>query len=69
MFTVYVCSVIVRSCLNWVAIVIVDCSCDALLWSTAVMRVHYEYAVYSGIRMSVCPLVVMYMELLASRLA
>ena len=61
MFIVYLCSVIVHCCLNWVVIVRVDCSCDALLWSTAAMRVHYEYAVYSGIRASVCPLVVMYM--------
>ena len=60
MFTVYLCSVTVHSCLNWAAIVIVDCSCNALLRSTATTRVHYEYTVYSGIHASVCPLVVMY---------
>ena len=59
-FTVYMCSVNVRSCLNCVTFVMVDCSCDALLRSTAATRVHYEYAVYSGIRASVCPLVFMY---------
>ena len=68
-FTVYLCFVTVRSRLNWVAIVMVDCSCDALLQCTAVMRVHYEYEEYSGICASICPLVVMYVELLASRLA
>ena len=30
MFTVYLCSVIVRSCLNCVTVVMVDCSSDAL---------------------------------------
>ena len=29
-FTVFLCSVAVHSRLNWVAIVIVNCSCDAL---------------------------------------
>ena len=62
-------SVAVHSHLNWVAIVTVNCSCDALLRSTVAMRVHYEYEVYSGIRSSIWPLVVIYMELLASRLA
>ena len=38
MFTVYVCSVNVHSCLNCVTIVMVDCSCDALLRSTAVTK-------------------------------
>ena len=61
-FIVYLCSFTVRCCLNWVAIVTVDCSFDALLRSTATTRVHYEYAVYSGIRTSVRPLVAMYVE-------
>ena len=59
-FTVYLRSVTACCCLNWVAIVTVDCSCNALLRSTAATRFHYEYAVYSGIRASVYPLVVMY---------
>ena len=37
-FTVYVCSVNVRSCLNCVTIFVVDCSCDALLRSTAATK-------------------------------
>ena len=65
LFTVYLCSVTVHSQLNWVAVVMVDCSCDAL----QLIRVHYEFEVYSGICASMCPLVVMYVELLASRLA
>ena len=59
------CSVKVHSRLNWVTVVIVDCSRDAL----QLIRVHYEFEVYSGICVSICPLVVMYVELLASRLA
>ena len=64
-FTVYLCSVTVCSCLNWVAIVIVDCSHNALQPT----RVHYDIDVYSGICMSICPIVVMYDELLWSSLA
>ena len=37
-FTVYVCSVNVHSCLNCVTFVMVDCSCDALLCSTAATK-------------------------------
>ena len=37
-FTVYMCSVNIRSCLNCVMFVVVDCSCDALLWSTAATK-------------------------------
>ena len=64
-FTMYLCSVAVHSCLNWFALVIVDCSCDALQPT----RVHYEFELYSGICASICPLVVMYVELFASKLA
>ena len=65
-FTLYLCSVTVRSRLNWVMVVIVDCSRDALQPT----RVHYDIDVYySGICASICPLVVMYVELLASKLA
>ena len=64
-FTLYLCSVAVHSRLDWVAVVIVDCSHDAL----QPIRVHYEFEVYSGICASICSLVVMYVELLASRLA
>ena len=59
-FTVYVCSVNIRSCWNCVTIVLVDCSCDALSGALQRQGVHYEYAMYSGIRASVCPLVFMY---------
>ena len=62
-FTLCLCSVAVHSRLNWFAVVIVDCSHDAL----QPIGVHYEIEVYSGICMSICPLVVMYVELLASR--
>ena len=61
----YLCSVAVHSRLNWFAVVMVDCSRNALQLN----RVHYEIDVYSSIRASICPLVVMYVELLASRLA
>ena len=61
----YLCSVDVHSRLHWFVLVIVDCSRDALQPIT----VHYKIEVYSGICTSICPLVVMYIELLASRLA
>ena len=61
----YLCSVAVHSWLNWFAFVIVDCSRDAL----QLISVHYEIEVYSGICASICPLVVMYAEVLWSRLA
>ena len=64
-FTLYLCSVAVHSRLNWFALVIFDCSRDALQPT----RVHYEFELYSGICTSICPLAVMYVELLASRLA
>ena len=50
--------------LHWFALVIVGCSHDAL----QPIRVHYDIEVYSGICASICPLVVMYAELLWSRL-
>ena len=59
----YLCSVDVHSQLHWFALVVA--SCNALQPIT----VHYEIEVYSGICASICPLVVMYVELLASRLA
>ena len=61
----YLCSVAVHSWLHWFALVIVGCSRDALQPIT----VYYEIEVYSGICMSICPLVVMYVELFASKLA
>ena len=64
-FIVYFCSATVRSWLNWVVVVMVNCSCDAL----QPISVHYEFEEYSGVCASICPLVVMYVELLASRLA
>ena len=64
-FILYLCSVAVHSRLNWVALVIVDCSHDAL----QPIRVHYEFEVYGGICASIYLLVVMYVELLASRFA
>ena len=64
-FTLYLCYVTVHSRLNWVTVVIVDCSRNALQPT----RVHYDIDVYSGICANICPLVVMYVELLASRLA
>ena len=64
-FTLYLCSVAVHSWLNWFAVVIIDCSCNAL----QLIRVHYEIEVYSGIRTSICPPVVMYAEFLGSSLA
>ena len=64
-FTLYLCSVAVHSHLNCFALVIVDCSRNAL----QPIRVHYVFEVYSGIFASICPLVVMYVELLVSRLA
>ena len=51
--------------LHWFALVRVGCSRDAM----QPIRVHNEIEVYSGICVSICPLVVMYVELLASRLA
>ena len=54
-----------HSRLNWFVLVVVDCSCSAL----QPINVHYEIEVYSGICAIICPLVVMYIELLASRLA
>ena len=61
----YLCSVDVHSWLHWFALVVAGCSHDALQPTTF----HYEIEVYSGICASICPLVVMYVELLASRLA
>ena len=47
--------------------------CTGLRWlqwdCTAAGSVHCEIELYSGIYASICPLVVMYVELLASRLA
>ena len=63
-FTLYLCSIAVHSQLNWFAVVIVDCSHDAL----QPISVHYEFEVYSGICASICPLVVMYVEFLVFRL-
>ena len=65
LFTLYLCSIAIHSQLNWVTVVIVDCSHDALQPT----RVHYDIDVYSGICAGICPFVVMYIELLASRLA
>ena len=65
LFILYLCSVAVHSRLNWFVVVIVDCSRDAL----QPISIHYEIEVYSGICASICPLVVMYAELLWSRLA
>ena len=59
-FTVYLCSVIVHSSLNRVAIVTSRLQLRCTERSTAATGVHYEYAMYSGIRASLCPLVVMY---------
>ena len=64
LFTLYLCSVDVHSRLHWLALVIVNCSRNAL----QPIRVHYEIEVYSGICASICPLVVIYVELLCSRL-
>ena len=61
----YLCFVVVHSRLHWFALVVVGCSWDAL----QLITVHYEIEVYSGICASICPLVVMYVELFASRLA
>ena len=62
---VYLRFVAVHSRLNWFAFLIVNCSRSAL----QPINVHYEVEVYSGICASICPLVVMYAELLGSRLA
>ena len=59
-FTVYLCSVIVHGSLSCVAIVISQLQLRCTEQSTAATGVHYECAVYSGIRASVCPLMVMY---------
>ena len=64
-FMFCLCSVAIYSWLHRFALVVVDCSRDAL----QPIAVHYEIVVYSGICASICPLVVMYVELLASRLA
>ena len=61
----YLCSGAVHSWLNWFAVVIVNCNHDAL----QPLGVNYDIEVYSGICASICPLVVMYEELLVSRLA
>ena len=61
----YLCSVAVHSRLHWFVLVVVGCSRDTL----QPISVHYEIEVYSDICASICPLVVMYVELLASRLA
>ena len=58
------CSVAVHSRLHWFALVVAGCSRNAL----QPINVHYEIEVYSSICVSICPLVVMYIELLASRL-
>ena len=52
-------------CSQLVILVCAGCSRNAL----QLVTVHYEIKVYSGICASICPLVVMYIELLASRLA
>ena len=64
LFMLYLCSVAAHSWLHWFALVVIGCSWDALQPIT----VHYEIEVYSGICVSICPLVVMYIELLDSRL-
>ena len=61
----YLCSVNVHSRLHWFALVVAGCSRNAM----QPINVHYEIEVYSGICASICPLVVMYVELFASRLA
>ena len=61
----YLCYVAVYSWLHWFALVAAGCSHNALQPIT----VHYEIEVFSGICMRICPFVVMYAELLASRLA
>ena len=61
----YLYSVDVHSRLHWFVLVVAGCSHDAL----QPINVHYEIEVYSGICASICPLVVMYAELLGSRLA
>ena len=65
LFMLYLCSVAVHSWLNWFALVIVDCSCNAL----QLISIYYEIEVYSGICPSICCIVVLYVELLWSRLA
>ena len=52
-------------CSQLVVLVCTGCSQNAL----QLVTVHYEIEVYSGICASICSLVVMYVELLASRLA
>ena len=64
-FMLYLCSVDVHSRLHWFALAVAGCSRNAL----QLINVHYEIEVYSGICASLCPLVVMYAELLVSRLA
>ena len=64
-FMFYLCSIAVHSWLHWFALVVVRCSQDALQPIT----VHYKTEKYSGICASICPLVVMYVKLFASRLA
>ena len=60
-FTVYLCSAVICSSWNYVAIVVSQLQLRCTERSTAATGVHYEYTVYSGIRASVCPLAVMYM--------
>ena len=52
-------------CSQLVALVCAGCSGFAL----QLVTVHYEIELYSGICASICPLVVMYVEFLASGLA
>ena len=61
----YLYSVVVHSRLHWFVLVVVGCSRDAL----QPINIYYEIEEYSGICTSICPLVVMYAELLARRLA
>ena len=61
----YLCSVDVHSRLHWFALVVAGCSQDAL----QPINVHYEIEVYRSICASICLLVVIYAELLESRLA
>ena len=63
-FVLYLCSVDVHSRLHWFVLVIAGCSHDAL----QPINVHYEIEVYSGICTSIYSIVVMYAELLGSRL-
>ena len=64
-FMLYLCSVDVYNRLHWFALVVAGCSRAAL----QPISVHYEIEVYSSICATIWPLVVMYAELLESKLA